>query len=144
MIDLPDKNKKGVWSTKYAERLEQATMVLENCNNIATKITTMKSKATRNIYTLEVYEQVNELVLFAPKALLALKAYDVAQNKQQKLDAIRDIKQISEDFGVIRKQLERIYGKTRVLTKTDNYLLHQEHHSHLSNQTISFDCQFFA
>ena len=144
VIDFPDKNKKGEWSTQYAEHLEQAAIVSQNCDSIAAKITTMKSQAVRNIYTLEVYEQVNELVRFAPKALLALKAYDAAQNEQQESDAIKRIRQLPEEFKALRKQFELIYGETRILTKPDDYILDQDHHFHLANQTISFDWQFFA
>ena len=144
IIDFPDKNKKGEWSNKYTKRLSQAAIVLENCDSIAAKITTMKTQAIRNIYTLEVYEQVNKLVRFSPKALLALKAYDEAINEQQESDAIKRIKQLPEEFKTIRKQFELIYSKTRNLTKPENYILDQDHHSHLANQTISFDWQFFA
>ena len=59
VIDLPDKNKKGEWIKENADRLEQAIIVLEKCDSVAVKIANMKSQAIRNIYTLEVYEQVN-------------------------------------------------------------------------------------
>jgi len=144
VIDFPDKNKKGEWSTHYTKRIEQAAIILQNCDSIAAKITTMKSQAVRNIYTLEVYEQVNELARFAPKALLALKAYDTAQNEQQEIDAIKQIKQLPEEFKELRKQFELIYSETRILTKPEDYILDQDHHVHLANQTISFDWQFFA
>lgn len=144
VIDFPDKNKKGEWSTHYTKRIEQAAIILQNCDSIAAKITTMKSQAVRNIYTLEVYEQVNELARFAPKALLALKAYDTAQNEQQEIDAIKQIKQFPEEFKALQKQFELIYSETRILTKPEDYILDQDHHVHLANQTISFDWQFFA
>jgi len=144
VIEFPDKNKKGEWSTHYAKRLEQAAIILQNCDSIAAKITTMKSQAVRNIYTLEVYEQVNELARFAPKALLALKAYDTAQNEQQEIAAIKQIKQLPEEFKALQKQFELIYSETRILTKPEDYILDQDHHVHLANQTISFDWQFFA
>nr|NQU93203.1 glycoside hydrolase family 20 [Bacteroidota bacterium] len=101
----------------------------------------------RNTYTLEVYEQVNELVRFTPKALLALKAYDMAQNEQQETKAMERIKKLPEEFNLLRRQFELVYGKTRLLTKPEGYNLYipdQDHHSHLANQTISFDWQFFA
>ena len=144
VVNLPDPKNKGEWSIQHAKRLEHSAQVLQSCDSIATKISTMKSQAIRNIYTLEVYEQVNELVRFAPKALLALKAFDEAQSQQQELDATRNLKQLSEEFDALRKQFELIYGKTRVLIKPDNYILDQDHHVHLANQTISFDWQFFA
>jgi hexosaminidase len=144
VIDFPNKNQKGEWNKQYAERLEQAALMLRTCDSIAAKITTMKSKTVRNTYTLEVYEQVNKLASFAPVALMALKEYDSAQNKQQELDALKRIKKLPEEFISLRKQFEKIYSKTRILTKPDNYILDQDHHSHLANQTKSFDWQFFA
>ena len=142
VINFPDRNKKGEWGLQYAERLEQAAEILQSCKIIAAKIDTMKSKAVKNLYTLEVYEQVNQMAQFPPRALLALNAFDVAQNEQQELDALRNLEQLSEDFKVLRTQLELVYGKTRVLSKPDDYLLDQDQHHHLANQTISFDWQF--
>jgi hypothetical protein len=37
-----------------------------------------------------------------------------------------------------------VYGKTRILNKPDDYILDQDHHVHLANQTINFDWQFYA
>ena len=59
---------------------------------------TMKSKTIRNIYTLEVYELVNELVQFAPKALMALRDYYDAKNEQQAITTLKRIKQLPEEF----------------------------------------------
>ena len=144
VIDLPSKQKKGEWSKHYSERLEKAAETLKECDDIAAKISTMKSQANRNIYTLEVYEQVNELVRFTSKALLALKAYDTAPDKKQEQEALKSVKKLHKEFDSVRKQFEAVYSKTRILTKPDNYILDQDHHSHLANQTISFDWQFYA
>lgn len=147
VIDFPDKNNKGEWSKLYAERLVRASAVLHQCDSVASKIATMKLQAVRNIYTLEVYEQVNELARFAPKALLALKAYDMAQDAQQESDALKRIRQLPGEFDVLREKFERVYSETRILTKPENYILYildQDHHFHLANQTISFDWQFNA
>jgi len=144
LIDLPDKNKKGEWNKQYADRLEQAAIVLENCDSVAVKISIMKSQAIRNIYTLELYEQVNNLVRFVAKALLELKAYDEVINEKQESDALKRIKQFPEEFQTLRKSFEQVYSKTRKLTKPKDYILDQDHHVHLANQTISFDWQFFA
>ncbi len=147
IIDLPDRKNNGQWSTQYAKRLKQAAIVLQNCDSIASKITTMKSQAIRNTYTLDVYEQVNELVQFTAKGLLALNAYDMAQNKQEETKALERIRQLPNEFNLLRRQFELVYGKTRKLTKPEGYNLYipdQDHHSHLANQTVSFDWQFFA
>jgi len=100
--------------------------------------------AVRNGYTLDIYEQVNELARFAPEVLLALKAYDNAQSEQQENETIKRIKQLPEKFRNIRMNMEQVYGKTRILTKPEDYILDQDFHSHLANQSVSFDWQFFA
>lgn len=144
IIDFPDKNNKGDWSIKNAERLKQAGNVLHDCDSIAEKIKTMKSHALRNTYTLEVYEQVNKLVRFAPEALLALKHYDTAQNDQEENDAMERIRQFPAEFRDLRQEFEQVYGKTRLLTKPEGYILDQDHHAHLANQTRSSDWLFHA
>ncbi|MCK5102137.1 MAG: glycoside hydrolase family 20, partial [Cyclobacteriaceae bacterium] len=137
VMDFPDKNNKGEWSKLYERRLDESVIILQECDSIAIKIKKMKIQAIRNNYTLEVYEQVNELVRFSTKALLALKAFDSAENEQEESVAIRQIKQLPEEFEELRKQFELVYGETRILTKPENYILDQDHHAHLANQSIS-------
>ena len=144
VIDLPDLDNKGEWSVQYADRLEKASVAMDNYESIATRINEMKSIASRNIYTLDVYEQVNILAAFAPRALLALKALDTSQNEQEELEAIDKLRSLAAEFTSLREEFEQVYGKTRILTKPANYILDQDHHIHLGNQSISFDWQFFA
>lgn len=144
VISLPDKEHKGAWSSTYELRLKEAEIIQKDCDSIALKINQMKSHAIRNNYTLEVYEQVNELVRFSTKALLVLKSYDEAQNEQEVLKASEGIRLLPEEFQELRKQFEQVYGKTRILTKPADYILDQDHHAHLANQSISFDWQFYA
>jgi len=144
IIDFPIGSEKGEWSKRNFQRLKQASIVLDLCDSISIKIASMKSIAVRNNYTLEVYEQVNNMARFAPKAMLALQAYDKAPNEEQELEALKRIRQLPVEFEELRKQLESVYSKTRILTKPEDYILDQDHHSHLANQTISFDWQFYA
>jgi len=144
LIDFPDKNKKGEWSKQNAKRIEKAKNVVVVSKKIANKIEAAKSKAIRNGYTLEVYEQVNKLVAFSSNAILLLDAYDLAQNEEDEQVAMENIKKLSAQFSALRKDFEKVYGKTRILTKPENYILDQDHHVHMANQTISFDWQFNA
>jgi hexosaminidase len=145
VIDLPDPDGKGEWSKKHAERLEKARATKEDCDAIAAKISTVKQKANRNHYTLQVYEQVNNLVSFTMNALLSLKEYDDAQNEQEELAAKKKIQDLSKEFAAVRNQMESVYRKTRNLTKPADYILDQYHsHVHLASMTISFDWQFYA
>ena len=117
---------------------------MEDYESIAAKINDMRSLASRNIYTLEVYEQVNELAVFVPRSLLALKALDASQNEQEEKAALDKLRNLEEEFSSLRQKFEQVYGKTRILTKPANYILDQDHHRHLANQSISFDWQFYA
>ena len=112
------------------------------CDTIALKIKYTKSQAKRNNFTLEVYEQVNKVARYNNALLISLKNYDESKNKEQTSLYLDKIKQLVEEFGSIRNELEKTYAKTRILTKSENYILDQDHHSHLANQSTSFDWQF--
>ncbi len=144
VIDFPTKNNKGAWSKKYAKRLEEAKNSIDTGKIITFKIKDMQSKAIRNNYTLEVYEQVNKLVQFSSRSLLLLNAFDLAKNEEEEKIAMEKIKNLPQEFKALRKELEVVYGKTRILTKPDNYILDQDHHVHLANQSINFDWQFYG
>jgi hypothetical protein len=144
VIELPDLENKGEWSRQHADRLEKANVAMDNYESIAKRISEMKSLASRNIYSLEVYEQVNELAMFTSKALLALKALDATQNEQEEKAALDKLRNLEKEFSSLRQQFEQVYGQIRILTKPDGYILDQDHHRHLANQSISFDWQLYA
>lgn len=144
VIDFPDPNKQGAWSKKHVERLRAAENFTISTDSIAKKIAVMQSKTVRNLYTLEVYEQVNLMAGFAPKLLLALRDYDNATTPNDRLAAIKHLKELQEKFVALRKTFESVYAKTRILEKPENYILDQDHHVHLANQSLNFDWQFNA
>lgn len=144
VIDLPMSGKQGEWSEKYEPRLQQASQVLAQTDSITVIIEKAKSKAIRNAYTLDVYEQVNNMTAVPAKLLLGLQAYDAAQSPDEKTNALKNLEELRKDFVAHRKELETVYGKTRILNKPDNYILDQDHHVHLANQSINFDWQFYA
>ena len=144
VIDFPDLDNKGEWSKIHADRLEKAGVAMKNYESIAARISEMKSLASRNIYSLEVYEQVNELAMFTSKALLALKALDASQNEQDEKAAIDKLRSLEEEFSSLRQKFEQVYRQIRILTKPEGFVLDQDHHRHLANQSISFDWQFYA
>jgi len=144
VIEFPDLDNKGEWSVQYAERLEKAAVALENYESIASRINEMKSLASRNIYSLEVYEQVNEFAMFTSKALLVLKTLDISQNDQEEMAALDKLRKLDGEFSSMRREFEQVYGQIRILTKPEGFILDQDHHIHLANQSISFDWQFYA
>jgi hypothetical protein len=144
VIDLPFSGEPGSWSEKYTVKLEAAAAALEVSEEIAATIAAMKKGAVRNQYRLEVYQRVNDLVRFSAQALLALEAYDTAEDDLEMQKAREAIQLLHPDFSALRTELERTYAETRILTKPEGYQLDQDHHRHLANQTISFEWQIGA
>lgn len=144
VIDLPNPNKRGVWAEKYKERLVEAAKLIKSTDSIAQKIKSIKTKAIRNSYSIEVYEQVNLMAGFAPKTLLALKEYDNSDNPTEKIEALKRLGALQKEFEIVRENLESVYGKVRILEKPNNYILDQDHHQHMANQSVNFDWQFRA
>ncbi len=144
LIDFPDMNNKGEWSKEHSDRLEKAEAYMKLTDSIAEKIKLARAKALRNDYNLQVYEQVNNLAQYGPKLLLALKEYDEAVSQDEIKASAQKLKELKSGFASLRKELEEVYSKTRILTKPSNYILDQDHHVHLANQSLNFDWQFYA
>lgn len=144
VIDLPNSNLSGEWIEKYQQRLVEAEELLKSTDSIAKKIGEMKAMAARNAYTLDIYEQVNAVAGFSPKALLALRDFDLADNPTKQREAIQQLLALQKEFETIRENLESVYGKVRILEKPEGYLLDQDHHHHMANQSVNFDWQFRA
>ena len=138
------KEKKGAWTERNEDRLEMAPKVLEDCDKVASTLAVMKSEANRNQYRIEVYEQVNQLVRFSAQALLVLQLYDTAQDDVGASEALKKIQNLENEFKILRKEVEQVFGQTRILTKPEDYILDQDHHLHLANQTLSMDWLFTA
>ncbi len=142
IIELPDAKIPGAWTEAHAPQLEAAARMIKECDAVALTIANMKKITIRNHYRLEIYEQVNELVRYSARALLTLEAYDKAQDETQRTTAFSQIQALKDEFSALRSKLESVYGETRILSKPEGYLLDQDHHHHLANQSISFDWQF--
>ncbi|MCP4312646.1 MAG: family 20 glycosylhydrolase [Bacteroidetes bacterium] len=144
IIELPVQDRKGAWSEKHEVRIEAARKVIKDCESVSATLSVMKQEAIRNQYRLEVYSQVNELIKFSAHSILALHTYDIAQNEIEEAEALRQIEALPGEFSVLREELDRVYAKTRMLIKPESYLLDQDHHHHLANQTRSSDWLYTA
>ncbi|XOV94795.1 MAG: glycoside hydrolase family 20 zincin-like fold domain-containing protein [Bacteroidota bacterium] len=144
VITLPDPSRKGEWSEKYAERLEIARQLLQTTDSISSMIDLAKQHTLRNRYTLDVYEQVNELIRYTAQMMLTLEAFDQPSELTDNQEALQKHSELKVQFNSVRSNFENVYGQTRILTKPDDYILDQDHHRHSANQTRSFDWQFAA
>jgi hexosaminidase len=147
IIDLPDLNNKGFWSKKYSKKIKNAKESLLICNEVEETINNLLNNNPKNKYTLEIYQQVNELVKFSSSSIVALEKLDISktigQIDHQKI-ALNEIKDLQNKFESLRIDFEKTYSKTRILNKPEDYILDQDHHNHPANQTINFDWQFLS
>jgi hypothetical protein len=138
IIDLPSKNEKGIWSKNFQNKINIAKKHIINLNTTLDDIKEIKKISSIGNYTLEVYEQVAELIKFSFETFLAIHDYD-----NQKI-TLSDLKKRQKLFNLIREKFEKVYSKTRNINKPLDYILDQDHHNHTANQTLNMDWQFIA
>jgi len=141
LIQLPDKNKPGVWSEKYKSKIEGANSAIKQYELIKDRIEKAKQLTRRNEYHLMVMKQINELQIYSAKLLLLLQKFDEA-NSTNKQTAKEALGKYVNDFSEVRKDFEDIYSMTRILNNPDDYVLDQNHHEHLANGTKNDDWMF--
>ncbi|MDG1276609.1 MAG: family 20 glycosylhydrolase [Algoriphagus sp.] len=144
LIKLPNPDSAGVWTSKYKEKLTKAELSLSQVDLVLERIAESKKLANRNIYTLEVYEQVAQAVQFSNRALITLAELDDPSGEKRAM-AEQKLAGMAEEWNAIQSNLEAVYGKTRSLNKPADYILDQDHHVHLANQAKGFsDWQFYV
>jgi len=144
MISLPDPDSAGVWTKKYQDKIEKAQANLVAVDSILILIQESKKLSVRNTYTLEVYEQVAQAVQFSNRAIITLAELDEPSGEKRS-QAQAKLAAIDAEWKAIQSQLETVYGKTRQLNKSADYILDQDHHVHLANQALNFsDWQFYV
>ncbi|MAV79074.1 MAG: glycoside hydrolase family 20 [Flavobacteriaceae bacterium] len=144
LISLPKSDAPGQWSIDNRKRLELAEKMIQSSRKIAEKIDQIQKLTKRNSFALEVYQRVNEIVQLTPKILLALKRFDEATTEEERFKEKKSIDQLQKDFDELRSAVEKTYAKTRLINKPKDYILDQDHHHHLANQSLNFDWQFGA
>lgn len=144
MISMPDPDSAGVWTKKYEDKIEKALANLAAVDSVLLLIQESKKLAVRNTYTLEVYEQVAQAVQFSNRAIITLAELDEPSGEKRS-QAQAKLAGMDAEWKAIQSQLETVYGKTRQLNKSADYILDQDHHVHLANQALNFsDWQFYV
>lgn len=137
LIDLPDKNHRGLWSEKYSDKIKRAQEEDIRYEEIKKGLAEAKAEALRNRYTLNVYEQNNNLQNFPVKLLLALYHYDQAKDDQQLKQAAMQLKDICHSLPHLQKSLEEVYSETRFMEQPEGYVEDMNHHNHLSVKSLN-------
>lgn len=142
LLDLPDHKKTGEWSEKYADKIREAIDETNRYRRIEAGIQEALANARRNRYTLEVYQQTNNLFHYPAQMILALEAYDKAKTDVEKKQARQELENICRKFEWMRSNLESVYSQTRFMQTPDGYLADQNHHNHLAALTNNSDWWF--
>ena len=83
LLDLPDPSRPGEWSQQYGSRISAAESCIESYQKASVNIRE-RCSALRNRYALEIYEQINNLLYFSPRIVLALHKYDKLQPRKDR------------------------------------------------------------
>lgn len=138
LLDLPDKNVPGEWNKKYAQKIQQAKAAVSSYQKIQTAIRKAERLALRNRYTLEVYEQTNELIVYPARLIVALSTFDQATGAEKET-AMKQVYEVCQQFDTMRHNLEAVYSQTRFMENPDGYIADLNHHHHLAAKTNSSD-----
>ena len=109
------------------EEFEQVPRMMNKKKTMSTDTGTTRLK--KNISGSEVQAELEKL-----------NGLSVEERKKGLQDVLAQL----DVFMELRKEFENVYGKTRILHKPENYILDQDHHVHLANQSLNFDWQFLA
>ena len=94
LMELPDKAKPGTWSELYKDKITQARIEAGRYEKITEGIKAAKAEALRNRYTLQVYEQTNNLQNYPVRLILALNAYDTAKDEAAQKIALSEVAEV--------------------------------------------------
>lgn len=80
---------------------------------------------------------------YPARLILALWDYDQAVNESEKQIALQEVYQVCEDFDVMRKNLEEVYSKTRLMQDSPGYIADMNHHQHSAAKFQNSDWLFW-
>jgi hexosaminidase len=121
LIELPDLNNPGSWTSKYKDRLDKAIVEVNNYNNTALELKNLYNTSKRNRYYWQLSIALYDLQMTAPRLLLALKQSDTA-DKAQRVTGIENVQKAMKEFQQAWTNLQSIYGKTRFVSYPAGYV----------------------
>ena len=143
LMELPDKTKPGAWSELYKDKIAQAKIEAGRYEKIVQGIRTAEAEALRNRYTLQVYEQTNNLQNYPVRLILALNAYDTAKDDAAREAALEKVAEVCSYFDGMRSNLESVYSETRFMEQPEGFISDLNHHNHLASKTNNSDWWYY-
>ncbi len=140
---MTDTANPGAWSELYEDKIARAKIEADRYEKIAEGIRKAKAEALRNRYTLQVYEQTNNLQNYPVRLILALNDYDTAKDETARRDALETVAEVCDYFDVMRADLESVYSKTRFMQQPEGFISDLNHHNHLASKTNNSDWWYY-
>jgi len=131
LIELPDLNSPGTWSTKYKKLLDRALIEKNSYKDLSGRLTEFGNISKRNRFYWKLSLALYNLQSTIPDLLLALKESDVADNVQ-KVSGFEDVRKAMKEFKQAWKELETVYSETRFVSYPANYI--PDRYFHLASQ----------
>lgn len=139
LIELPSADNSREWSEKYKDKISKAKQAIKEYDSIQSKINRAKSEALRNRYTIAIYEQINELIVYPSLLINSLAIYDSSTDKES---ALQELYVVCNQFNSMKMNLEKVYSKTRLLEQPVGYISDLNHHNHLAAKTNNTDWMY--
>lgn len=121
LIELPDLQKPGSWSSKYEERLTKAALLIEQYQSASETIKSLYHNSKRNRYHWEIISAINDFQITAPRLLIALKHCDT-DDKVQLEKGIKEVNNALDEFNKVWGNLQTVYAETRFISYPANYV----------------------
>ncbi len=121
LIELPDLNNPGSWSTNYSDRIEKAMKILDNYDHTTEQIVALYSLSLRNRYHWEVYKALNDFQITVPRLLAALQKCDTPDPASLK-DGRNQVREAIQEFNIVWENLQKVYSETRFISYPDDYI----------------------
>ena len=131
LIELPDLKSPGFWSRKYKDRLDRASIEMNNYKNLSDRLSELCNTSKRNRYYWSLSKALYNLQSNTSNLLLALKECDSADKVQQK-SGFENVKKAMTDFQNAWSEVKSVYGQTRFVSYPSNYI--PDRYFHLASQ----------
>ncbi|MDH5704700.1 MAG: beta-N-acetylhexosaminidase [Candidatus Aminicenantes bacterium] len=131
LLELPDLKNPGAWSRKSEDRLKTAEGEVKRHEELKAQLITLRNRAHRNRYHLELLSAINDFQVTSAHLLLTLKECDTA-SKRKRAEGMRKVWQSLEGFEQAWRKLKEVYEETRFLSYPEDYV--QDRYFHLASR----------
>jgi hypothetical protein len=131
LIELPDPNSPGTWSSKYKLKLDKARAEIVNYKKQLDQLMEFYNTCRRNRYYWELALALYDLQMTIPSLLLALEQCDRFGTTLNK-SGIDSLRNAIADYRQVWTRLQEVYSKTRFVAYPVNYV--PDRYFHLASQ----------